>query len=130
MIRMFSATLFDTRRLVVSLILIVLDLLVEIYAIMGIQNPERVVYDFVGSNHFGYYSRINRILPVSSRYLILAKELFGIQHGKYCLEIVVHAATVLSTITVFRKEIGELIFIIFQIRGILRHNTLQKFSSP
>lgn len=66
----------------------------------------------------GIIQGLTEFLPVSSSgHLILAKELFGIQHGEnIAFEIVVHAATVLSTITVFRKEIGGLIQQFFKFK--------------
>jgi undecaprenyl-diphosphatase len=76
----------------------------------------------------GIIQGLTEFLPVSSSgHLILAKELFGIQHGEnIAFEIVVHAATVLSTITVFRKEIGELILQFFKFKWNLETQYITK----
>ena len=58
---------------------------------------------------------MTEFLPVSSSgHLIIAKELFGIETHDLSFEVVVHAATVLSTIVVFRKYIWELLRSLFK----------------
>lgn len=58
----------------------------------------------------GLIQGLTEFLPVSSSgHLIIVKELFGIETHDLSFEIVVHAATVLSTIVVFRKYIWELL---------------------
>ena len=58
----------------------------------------------------GLLQGLTEFLPVSSSgHLIMGKTAFGIQTQGVAFEVVVHAATVLSTITVFRKDIRELI---------------------
>jgi len=65
----------------------------------------------------GILQGLTEFLPVSSSgHLIIGKELFGIETHGATFEVVVHAATVLSTITVFRKEIGELLSGCFKFR--------------
>jgi len=57
----------------------------------------------------GVLQGITEFLPVSSSgHLAIAKELFGVETQDLSFEVVVHAATVLSTITVFGKEIWQL----------------------
>ena len=63
----------------------------------------------------GLIQGLTEFLPVSSSgHLLIAKSLFGIETENLSFEIVVHAATVLSTIIVFRKEIWSL------LQGVLK----------
>ena len=65
----------------------------------------------------GLLQGLTEFLPVSSSgHLIIGKELFGITTENLAFEVIVHAATVLSTITVFRKEIVNLFMKFFQFR--------------
>ncbi len=58
----------------------------------------------------GTLQGLTEFLPVSSSgHLTLAKELFGIDSSNLSFEVAVHAATVLSTIVVFRKTIWDLL---------------------
>ena len=58
----------------------------------------------------GLVQGLTEFLPVSSSgHLTIFKELFSIETGNLSFEIVVHAATVLSTIVAFRKEIAKLL---------------------
>lgn len=66
--------------------------------------------NYVESIVLGIIQGLTEFLPVSSSgHLTIGKTLFGINTGDLSFEIVVHAATVLSTIAVFRKEIWSLI---------------------
>lgn len=63
----------------------------------------------------GFVQGLTEFLPVSSSgHLTIGKELLGIDSSDLKFEVVVHAATVSSTIVVFRKEIWNL------IRGLFR----------
>jgi undecaprenyl-diphosphatase len=65
----------------------------------------------------GVLQGLTEFLPVSSSgHIVIGKELFGIRSTDLSFEIVVHAATVLSTIVVFRREIAILIKEFFQFR--------------
>lgn len=65
----------------------------------------------------GLLQGLTEFLPVSSSgHLTIAKALFGIQTDDLSFEVVVHAATVLATIIVFRKEIWELLCGLFKFR--------------
>lgn len=65
----------------------------------------------------GLLQGLTEFLPVSSSgHLIIVKELFGIETQDATFEIVVHAATVLSTIVVFRKEIISMISDVFRLK--------------
>ena len=65
----------------------------------------------------GLLQGLTEFLPVSSSgHLIIGKELFGIESRNMVFEVLVHAATVLSTITVFRKEILNLGMKFFQFK--------------
>ncbi len=58
----------------------------------------------------GIVQGLTEFLPVSSSgHLAIGKELLGIETNNLAFEVIVHAATVLSTIVVFRKEISGLI---------------------
>lgn len=58
----------------------------------------------------GIVQGLTEFLPVSSSgHLLIAKELFGIQTDNLVFEVLVHAATVLSVIIVFRHQILDLI---------------------
>lgn len=58
----------------------------------------------------GLVQGLTEFLPVSSSgHLAIAKDLFGIQTENLGFEVVVHAATVCSTIVAFRKEIWNLL---------------------
>ncbi len=65
----------------------------------------------------GLVQGLTEFLPVSSSgHLTIAKALFGIESGDLSFEIVVHAATVLSVIVVFWKDILSLLKGLFQFR--------------
>lgn len=58
----------------------------------------------------GLVQGLTEFLPVSSSgHLTIARHLFGIETGDLTFEILVHAATVLATIVVFRREIMDLL---------------------
>lgn len=58
----------------------------------------------------GLVQGLTEFLPVSSSgHLVLGKELLGVESENVTFEILVHAATVLATITVFYKYIWEVI---------------------
>ena len=65
----------------------------------------------------GLVQGLTEFLPVSSSgHLAIAKALFGIETGDIAFEIVVHAATVLSVIVVFWKDIVALLQGLFRFR--------------
>jgi len=68
----------------------------------------------------GLVQGLTEFLPVSSSgHLIIGKELLGIQvnpAAETTFEVLVHCATVLSTIFVFRTEIGKLLQGLFRFR--------------
>lgn len=65
----------------------------------------------------GLLQGLTEFLPVSSSgHLTIAKELFGIQTENLVFEVALHAATVLSTIIVFRKEIWALLAGLFKFK--------------
>ncbi|MBQ0024520.1 MAG: undecaprenyl-diphosphate phosphatase [Bacteroidales bacterium] len=65
----------------------------------------------------GLIQGLTEFLPVSSSgHLTIAKALFGIETSDLSFEIVVHAATVLATIVVFRKEILDLLQGLFKFK--------------
>lgn len=58
----------------------------------------------------GLVQGLTEFLPVSSSgHLTICKSLFGIETSNLSFEVAVHAATVLSTIVAFRKEIWDLL---------------------
>lgn len=58
----------------------------------------------------GLVQGLTEFLPVSSSgHLAIGKEILGIEANNLTFEIIVHAATVLSTIVAFRKDIYQLI---------------------
>lgn len=59
----------------------------------------------------GLVQGLTEFLPVSSSgHLAIGKALFGLESGTdLSFELAVHAATVLSTIVAFRKDIGKLL---------------------
>lgn len=78
----------------------------------------------------GILQGLTEFLPVSSSgHLVIGKELLGIESSDdLVFEVVVHAATVLSTIVVFRKQIWSLLKGLFRFRdktapaGVFRVN--------
>lgn len=65
----------------------------------------------------GFVQGLTEFLPVSSSgHLTLVKELFGIDSSNLSFEVAVHAATVLSTIVVFRKTIWDLLVGLFKFK--------------
>jgi len=65
----------------------------------------------------GIVQGLTEFLPVSSSgHLTIGKELLGIDSSNLAFEITVHAATVLSTIVAFRKEVAELIAGLFKFK--------------
>lgn len=63
---------------------------------------------------------LTEFLPVSSSGHLSIKTLFGIETEDASFEIVVHLATVLSTIVVFRKELWEMVSDTLRFRTPLR----------
>lgn len=70
----------------------------------------------------GLLQGLTEFLPVSSSgHLQIGKELLGIEAGgDLVFEVTVHAATVLSTIVVFRKQIWDLLKSLFLKDGLFR----------
>lgn len=65
----------------------------------------------------GIVQGLTEFLPVSSSgHLTIGKELLGIDSGNLSFEVTVHAATVLSTIVAFRKDIVTLVSGFFRFR--------------
>lgn len=65
----------------------------------------------------GLVQGLTEFLPVSSSgHLTICKSLFGIETSNLSFEVAVHAATVLSTIVAFRKEIWRLIAGLFNLK--------------
>ena len=65
----------------------------------------------------GLVQGLTEFLPVSSSgHLTIAKELFGIESSNLSFEVVVHAATVCSTIVAFRKQIWDLLVGLFNLK--------------
>jgi len=63
----------------------------------------------------GILQGLTEFLPVSSSgHLTIGKELFGIESENLAFEVAVHAATVLSTIVAFRREISKLLIGLFK----------------
>ncbi len=71
----------------------------------------------------GLLQGLTEFLPVSSSgHLLIGKELLGIeQGGDLVFEVTVHAATVLSTVIVFRKQIWGLLRSLFVRDGLFRN---------
>jgi len=65
----------------------------------------------------GILQGLTEFLPVSSSgHLVLVQDLMGVKAPGIAFEIMVHAATVMSTIVVFRKEIWSLFAGLFMFR--------------
>jgi undecaprenyl-diphosphatase len=66
----------------------------------------------------GIVQGLTEFLPVSSSgHLLLSKEILGIENnGGTTFEVLVHAATVLSTLTVFRNDIAKLFAGLFKFK--------------
>lgn len=65
----------------------------------------------------GLIQGLTEFLPVSSSgHLTIAKSLFGIETQDLTFEVAVHAATVLSTLVVFRKDILKLLKGLFKFQ--------------
>ena len=65
----------------------------------------------------GLVQGLTEFLPVSSSgHLTIAKSLFGIETSNLSFEVAVHAATVMSTIVAFRKEILKLLLGFFSFK--------------
>lgn len=65
----------------------------------------------------GLIQGLTEFLPVSSSgHLTIFKAIFGIETENLSFEVAVHAATVLSTIVAFRKQIGRLITGFFTLK--------------
>lgn len=74
--------------------------------------------DWIQALILGIIQGLTEFLPVSSSgHLIIGKTVLGVQSGdNVAFEVLVHAATVLSTITIFRKEIWELLVKFFKFQ--------------
>ena len=65
----------------------------------------------------GLIQGLTEFLPVSSSgHLTIFKAIFGIEADNLSFEVAVHAATVLSTIVAFRKEIWDIISGVFKFK--------------
>lgn len=65
----------------------------------------------------GLVQGLTEFLPISSSgHLVLGKELLGVDASDPTFEILVHAATVCSTLVVFRKEIAQLLCGLFKFK--------------
>lgn len=65
----------------------------------------------------GFIQGLTEFLPVSSSgHLAIGKELLGIESTNLKFEVVVHAATVTSTLVVFRKDILKLLQGLFKFK--------------
>ena len=65
----------------------------------------------------GLVQGLTEFLPVSSSgHLTICKELLGIETSNITFEVAVHAATVLSTIVAFRKQIWEILAGCFNLK--------------
>lgn len=65
----------------------------------------------------GFVQGLTEFLPVSSSgHLTIGKELLGIETSNLKFEVVVHAATVTSTLVVFRKDILNLLSGLFKFK--------------
>ena len=65
----------------------------------------------------GLIQGLTEFLPVSSSgHLTIFKAIFGIEADNLSFEVAVHAATVLSTIVAFRKEIWDIICGVFKFK--------------
>lgn len=71
----------------------------------------------------GLVQGLTEFLPVSSSgHLRIGRELLGIETGgDVMFEVAVHAATVLSTIVVFRRQIRDLLCSLFRRDGLFRN---------
>ena len=78
----------------------------------------------------GLMQGLTEFLPVSSSgHLAIVKALFGIETADLSFEIAVHAATVLSVIVVFWKDIIKLLEGLSNSNGTTRPNISQCWSS-
>lgn len=65
----------------------------------------------------GLIQGLTEFLPVSSSgHLTIFKAIFGVETENLSFEVAVHAATVLSTIVAFRKQIGKLLIGFFNLQ--------------
>lgn len=65
----------------------------------------------------GLIQGLTEFLPVSSSgHLAIFKAIFGIESDNLSFEVAVHAATVLSTIVAFRREIWDIVCGVFKFR--------------
>ena len=71
----------------------------------------------------GLVQGLTEFLPVSSSgHLRIGRELLGIEAGgDIVFEVAVHAATVLSTIVVFRRQIWDILCSLFAKDGLFRN---------
>jgi len=74
--------------------------------------------DWIQALILGIIQGLTEFLPISSSgHLIIGKELLGLEASdNIAFETVVHCATVLSTITILRKEISVLFFKFFKLQ--------------
>ena len=74
--------------------------------------------DWLDAIILGLVQGLTEFLPVSSSgHLAIGKEILGIEYsGDLVFEVTVHAATVLATIVVFRKEIWKLLGGLFKFK--------------
>ena len=83
------------------------------------RNKENIIMEWFEAIILGLVQGLTEFLPVSSSgHLVIGRDLLGVREsGDLVFEVTVHAATVLSTIVVFRKEIWSLLKGFFQFRN-------------
>ena len=112
----FNPEIYSWRRIRLAPMLVLLGFGIEVYAIL--LNPKKKIMDVLDALILGIIQGLTEFLPVSSSgHLELGKAILGdnsIPEESLMFTVVMHFATALSTIVIFRKDIWEI------LRGLLQ----------
>ena len=113
----FPNAIFSARRITIAPLTVLLG-----YGVIFLQHPQALpVRGFAGlmgtldALLLGLVQGLTEFLPVSSSgHLEIGKALLGVEGGGLAFSVVVHGATALSTVVVFRRDIASLLAGLFQ----------------
>ena len=114
----FNEEIYNWQRIRLAPTLVIIGLAIEFYAIFA--NPKKKIMNLLEAIILGIIQGLTEFLPVSSSgHLELAKAILGdnsVPEESLTFTVVLHFATALSTIVIFRKEVAEIFKGLFQFK--------------